>query len=180
MRIKLKSFFLASAIAVTTNSMSAEQCPTNDNKVIFVNGIQNTFKAARKSKEKLEGILSASQTRADKDKRKFDVTLIWNPNGYTGIDIPKGLPLQVSVPLKAENMLQDLRELMVEKTSEEIFAEDFRKILSPHNSPKVIDKAAAQRVKQYLDDMTPGVTTPEFKGDITDSDLNATQSVVKS
>lgn len=168
MRIKLKSLFVASAIAVTTNSLSAEQCPTNNNKVIFVNGIQNTLRAARKSKEKLEDILASSQTRAASDKRKFEVDLIWNPIGFTG----RG-SVFTTLP-------QDLRELMVEKTSEELFAVDFRKLLSPHNSPKVIDKVAAQRVKQYLDDMTPGGTTPESNGDIKDSNLTATQDVIRS
>lgn len=168
MQIALKSFFMTSAIAFAASSISAEQCPTNDNKVIYVNGIQNTLKIARKSQLALQNTLNNSNTRANQDKKKFSVGLIWNPNGFTG----KGSVI-TTLP-------QDLRELMIEKTSEELFADDFKKLLSPHNSPKVIDKAAAQRVKQYLDDMTPGVTTIEDKGDITDANLKATQNVVKS
>lgn len=73
-------------------------------------------------------------------------------------------------------LAQDLMESFILKTSEEIFSEDFRKIVAPHNKSTPIDKSSAVKVKAYLDDITPGVNSLEDTGAITATTMANTKT----
>ena len=146
--------------------------------VVFINGIQNTKIEAQISRQLIENRLTLSPNHTATSKRVFSVYLIWNPIGFAGSE-------------SGCDLCQDKKELFVEKVAEEKFADDFAKILAPHNQSTVIDKAAALRVKAYLDDMTPCpnsfvtdaspcVDSLETSGAVMDTDMAASQLAVKS
>lgn len=143
--------------------------------VVYINGIQNTLADTQATTEKIRKILNASRNHSDTNKKKgFFVDGVWNPIGYTGHTLTEG------------DLKQDLKELFLLKTAEELFAEHFTKLLSPFNSPRPNNKDAAKRVKQYLEeDMTPAgnslVDTPDEQNDnVTDKDMEGAQGAARA
>ncbi len=144
-------------------SMSALAADVN---IIYVNGIQNTLAAARDSRQSIANILSTSKIHTGSDLRHFSVTLVWNPIGWNGTE-------------EGCDLCQDKEELFLLKTAEELFSDDFQKIVIPYNQSKYISKDAAVRVKAYLDDMTPGNNSLESNKKINDADMVMTQDAIQ-
>lgn len=118
--------------------------------VIYVNGIQNTLAEARASANVIVDKLKSSNIRSGEELRKFSVSLVWNPIGWFGDE-------------EGPDLEEDKAELFLLKTAEEYYIGDFEAISLPYNQKKAISKAAAQRVKVYLDDMTPGNNSLEAR-----------------
>ncbi len=115
--------------------------------VIYVNGIWNTLSQHFEAQDELRRQLNESPNHTGAAKKSFLITGIYN---------------NACVPLSS---LQDLKEVYVLKTSEELYAADFRKIAVPYNTQPSVDAAAAARIRdKYLFDMTPGVTSLEADG----------------
>ncbi|MBL8954137.1 MAG: PD40 domain-containing protein [Myxococcaceae bacterium] len=131
--------------------------------VVFVNGIQNDIYQAKSAVVHLHRVLKASQNHPGTAARTFEVTSVYNPTGWYGDG----------------EAFADLVELYLLKTQEELFGDDFRKIMVPFNASASIDVAAATRVAAFASDLTPGVTSLEADGDVTDAHLRGTQAAIR-
>ena len=139
-----KLLLFAFSVACLPHSVQSQ---TATNRLVYINGIQNTFADALATRNNIAGILKDSTNRSALAKRNFDVKLVWNPEGWyeSPVDIPNcGTPCQ------------DIFELLVLKSSEEDYSSDFTKILAPHNLPSTIDQTAANKVKPYADSLVIG------------------------
>lgn len=139
-----------------------------DVRIYYVNGIFNTRAEVKKNAQEIASKLNASTNRTGLDKVTFQAKYIYNPIGFAGTSSGCGLPL-----------CQDKKELFIEKTSEEHYSGDFRRILSPHNSSTVLDRVAATAIKvQYFNDLTPGNNSLETNGGISDANMESTRQVL--
>jgi len=137
-------------------------------RVLYVNGIQNTLPQADKAREEIEKILIDSENHQF-NKRTFKVELVYNQTG-SGSGDPEWLVCE---------LCQELRELFIQKTAEERFAQHLRKIIIPFNAPlTVVDPSAADYIKQnFLFDPTPGGNSLESSGLVTDAAMAQSQEV---
>lgn len=137
--------------------------------VIFVNGATNTLEDARRSMHKLREVLDASPNHTGTAKRRFEVSFIWNPMGFTG------------APGAIRGRLDDIEELFIFKTAEENFATYLPGLVCRHNDKPSLNRlSAATVVQQSLEDLTPGNNDLERRGVITDSDLELSKAVILS
>jgi hypothetical protein len=129
-------------------------CPTASSgfepgmqRVIYVNGIQNTRKDAQDTRDRIEAILETSYNHGGAAKKQFYVTFQWNPYGLDGTLTNHMIP----------TIRQDMKELFLQKTGEEMYKSDIESIRYLHNAPRTIDQAAAARIAGYaFAGMTPG------------------------
>lgn len=142
--------------------------PTN---IVYINGVQNTRVDAEATRRKIKELLRDSTNRTGTAKRSFDVTYVWNPEGFyeSPVDIPNcGSPCQ------------DIFETLVLKSSEEDYDSYFRKILAPHNASSVINIEAAKEVKKYADSLVLGTNSALSSGFITADRMAATKKAMDS
>lgn len=148
-------------------------CFSKTENVIYVNGIQNTFAGHEETLDIIKAILSKSENHSDPLKKiDFKVSGIWNPIGFAADLNSLGF-------VEGGDLEQDLKELFLLKTAEENFANDFQKIIAPHNTSSSVDKEAATRILAYLDDITPGNNSLETVAPIvTDVDMQPTKNAI--
>lgn len=161
-------FWLAIVITSVGLAVSGQSFGSGFVNVVLINGIQNTVEDATEAKVRVQTILNASENHTGGSKRKFSVSAIYNPIGFTGRD---GSPNSV-------NAKQDRMEIFLLKTAEERYIADLQLVSLPHNVSKVIDVAAAVRVKAFLDDLTPGGTSLDLI--VTDEDMRPTKEAALS
>lgn len=158
----------ASATSSSAKAMAAA-APAHRS-VIYINGIQNTEEYALEVARVIQTTLTNSPNHPEPNRRAFFVTTIWNPIGWDGTE--------------NGSLKQDEMELFLEKTAEEWFAEDFKKILAPHNQTREIGtdaaKAAAKAVLLWLEKMARGQTSLEYDGLISESNLAKTKTAVRA
>jgi hypothetical protein len=135
--------------------------------IIYVNGIQNTWRAAEDSRTKLELSINTSSIRAIEEIKKFTVSLVWNPIGWYGTE-------------DGCDLCQDKIELFLMKSAEESYFNEFLNIVLPHNEYRQISVTSAIAVKAYFDDMTPGNNYLESEKKVTDAAMQATKSTISA
>jgi len=115
--------------------------------VVFVNGIRNTPEQALNSMLRLRARLAETPTRGPTQRRPFIVAdHVYNPTGAGSVETNT-----------AAGFIEDSKEVFLLKTAEECFRADFAAIAVPHTEPtRATNLAAANRVKDYLDNMVPG------------------------
>ncbi len=118
-------------------------------KIVVVNGIWTSHHDAREARDKVQGILNASETRIAAKRRSFVVKHIYNPIGITGDD-PKNEEEWALV------RTLDVLETYVLKSAEENIDADYAQIISPHNQSRVLVQSAATNAEKALDEMPFG------------------------
>lgn len=159
-------FFLFRGLMLIFAITGSPIAQANSVNVVYINGIQNTLEDAQKTVIKINNRLNESPNHTGLAKKSFVVSLVWNPIGWFWFADGQW------------DLLQDKMELFLLKTAEEIFADDFKKIVSPFNAPKTIDKAAALNVTIWFDQMAQGRTSLETNNQITDADMRSTKVAV--
>ncbi len=137
LRLLLVTFFLASpALAHAA-------------RLVYVNGIQNSFEDALDTSKRLLALMQQSPSKFNLDKPD-KLTFVWNKIGFSGVS--KGEP----------DLNEDLQELFASKTNEEFYALDFQKIKLPHQSAFTgdLDAEAAVRITQRIANELESIRAP--------------------
>lgn len=162
------------ALAFLTTLCWAVSAVAVDQKVLFVNGIQNTPQQALINLKRLQNAVDPNFVRQT-IKRSFIIEAIYNPIGYYGGTEPEDSPFK-----------HDLREVFLLKTAEELYGPSYRQIVSPHYVASPIDLAAAGAVAAYYKNMLPsraaGVVPAnnylERTGEVSASNMQPTRAVI--
>lgn len=125
--------------------LEAQEAPLT---VIYVNGIQNVLADTQATAEAIQEILDNAPRSSGSGGRRFAVGWVFNPVGWYNSKLGSDLE-------------QDLTELFLMKSSEEVYLPDLNRIVLPHDEDRQTDRAAAARVTEHLNDMTQGATSLE-------------------
>jgi hypothetical protein len=145
-------------------------CAQFDGHAVYINGIQVTRAKASEQAKEMVRILNDSVNRTGSNKRTFVDDYVYNPIGFFGVEDGES------------DFRQDMKELFILKTAEELYHADFQRIIAPHNMQSNLDREAAIRIKEkYVDDLTPGVDTNslEQNEEITDDDMDLTKKTLQ-
>lgn len=121
--------------------------------VVYINGILNTLATAESTRVAIEAKLALSEGYAGSSRRNFRVEAIYNPTGWYG----------ESSAGRSVLFRQDLKELFLLKTSEEIYSDAMARILLPHDQPGEVAVTSAEVVRQHLVNMMPGPTVTSLE-----------------
>lgn len=145
--MRLTNWLNVSALVLCAGFSLAAHAQPALRDVIYVNGVGNEFEDALASLRELDTALATTPTRSPGDRRSFRVRLQYNQIGWP--------TLLNSFPLVGSAAL-DFMEMITLKVAEECFVDDLRELVVRHDSIRSIDRAAAERVREWSNDVLPG------------------------
>ena len=141
--------------------------------VVYINGIKNTLAIAESTRVAIEAKLALSEGYAGSSRRIFRVEAVYNPTGWYG-----------NPNIRNSELKQDLKELFLLKTSEEIYSDAMARILLPHDQPGEVAVTSAEVVRQHLVNMMPGPTMTSLEAgsspEMTEAEMAGTQTAAFS